>query len=60
MYRCLNCGEEFIEPEVISTTYESYYGVAEEFSSHTYLRIDVCPYCKSKMRYMKTNMKEEE
>lgn len=47
MYRCLNCGEEFYEPDGIRTTYEAYYGVASDFPNHTSMTLEVCPSCKS-------------
>lgn len=47
MWCCYNCNEDFYEPDEKSTTYESYYGVASEFESHTPITIEVCPYCGS-------------
>lgn len=47
MYRCLNCGEEFYEPDGIRTTYEAYYGVASDFPDSHPMTLEVCPRCKS-------------
>lgn len=47
MYRCDECLEMFEEPIIHETTWESYYGVASEFSNGTYLRLELCPYCGS-------------
>lgn len=45
MYKCNNCGAVFDEPYEKHTTYESYYGIADEFSYHTPLTLYVCPCC---------------
>ena len=37
----------FDEPKIIHTTYESYYGVSNEFESYTNYEYSVCPYCES-------------
>lgn len=47
MYYCEDCGEIFEEPQIKHTTYESYYGVWSDFSSHTPLDLKLCPSCGS-------------
>ena len=49
MYKCLNCGAMMYESELkeVSTTYESYYGVANQFGSSRPLHTTVCPKCNS-------------
>ena len=47
MYKCTNCKMAFDEPKIIHTTYESYYGVSNEFESYTNYEYSVCPYCES-------------
>lgn len=44
---CNDCGETFMKPDVIRTTYESYYGVEGEFPNSTPCTLEVCPYCGS-------------
>ena len=44
-YKCLNCGEIFIKPKIIHTSYEDYYGVSGLFSSRTSLELETCPKC---------------
>lgn len=45
MYQCNNCDEHFVEPSVLETTYENFYGVETFFNGTTPLALDVCPYC---------------
>lgn len=45
MFRCNECGNLFDIPRVYETTYEKFYGVASEFLSDTYLKLDLCPNC---------------
>lgn len=45
MYRCNDCGELFDTPRIYETTYESFYGVSDEFPSSTYLKLELCPNC---------------
>lgn len=45
MYICEHCEKVFEEPHTIHTTYESYYGVWSDFSSHNPLDLKVCPHC---------------
>lgn len=47
MFRCLNCGEEFNEPDELRTTYEAYYGVASDFPDRHPMVLGVCPNCHS-------------
>lgn len=47
IYKCLNCGSIFDEPNTIFTTYESYYGVSDLFYNSTSMELDVCPCCDS-------------
>ena len=47
LYKCMNCGERFNEPDTIPTTYESYYGVAGMFPYSTPLDLYVCPWCNA-------------
>lgn len=46
-YICNECGENFDEPEIESTTYEDYYGVGSDFIGKNYLEVEICPYCGS-------------
>ena len=45
MYLCKNCEERFVEPNVLETTYESFYGIETFFNGSTPLSLDVCPFC---------------
>lgn len=45
MYQCNNCDEHFVEPSVLETSYESFYGIETFFNGSTPLSLDVCPYC---------------
>ena len=47
MYRCLDCGEVFEEPDEMHTSYEAYYGVSSDFPDRTPLTFEVCPRCES-------------
>lgn len=45
MYKCNNCNSTFDSPNVVNTSYESYYGVDFLFINRTPLEIEVCPNC---------------
>lgn len=45
MYKCNNCNSTFDSPNVVNTSYESYYGVDFLFIDRTPLEIEVCPNC---------------
>lgn len=47
MFKCNNCGHVFDEPYEHYTTYEAYYGIADEFAYHTPLTLLECPFCDS-------------
>ena len=49
MYRCLNCGCSFEEPDHETLSYEDYYGVGSMFprGSHHYFTLHTCPGCNS-------------
>ena len=47
MYRCNECLELFEYPNTHNTTYESYYGVADQFPNSTPLTLELCPNCGS-------------
>lgn len=46
MFRCFNCGKQFDEPKELQTTYESYYGVSDNFGNSTIITLKVCPHCE--------------
>lgn len=45
MYYCENCQKYFEEANDKEIDLENYYGVGDEFGSHHYSYISVCPYC---------------
>lgn len=49
MYRCLNCGARFEEPDHETLSKEDYFGVGSMFprSSHHYFTLNTCPDCNS-------------
>lgn len=47
MIKCLECREVFREPLIYETSYESYYGISSDFSTSTYLKLELCPACGS-------------
>lgn len=47
MFRCIDCGEVFDEPEYKHVCMESYYGVASQFDNYNYASISICPCCGS-------------
>lgn len=57
----------FEKPMTLSTTYERYFGVNNEFDSYTNMSYKVCPYCESeefheiegRVKYEKKNNKFE-
>ena len=59
MYRCNKCQFEFEEPEIENTTYESYYGVANQFSNSTPLTLYKCPNCDEENSYSYFDENEE-
>lgn len=59
MYRCNKCQFEFEEPEIENTTYESYYGVADQFSNSTSLTLYKCPNCDEENSYSYFDENEE-
>lgn len=46
MYKCGECGKTFYEPNIINTTFESYYDVTSYFGSRHPLKLYVCPFCE--------------
>lgn len=46
MFKCFNCGKQFDEPKELQTTYESYYGVSDNFGNSTSITLKVCPHCE--------------
>lgn len=44
---CENCGKYFTEGDYEERCYESECGVYNDFSSHNYHNVEVCPYCNS-------------
>jgi len=44
MYKCKECGNIFSEEELKKVSYESYYGVSDEFN-YSCKTVDVCPNC---------------
>lgn len=47
MYRCIDCGEVFDEPESREFCYEDYCGVSSLFRDRHYGTYDACPECGS-------------
>ena len=47
MYRCMECDNEFTEPQIEKTTYEDFYEVASQFSNKNEMILEKCPYCGS-------------
>ena len=47
MYKCINCGRTFHDPDIYHTTYEAEYGVSDLFGNSHKLTIWRCPYCYS-------------
>lgn len=47
MYLCEDCNHKFEEPRRVETTFESYYGVSDLFSSSTRTTLFTCPSCGS-------------
>lgn len=47
MYKCIDCGREFDEPESETVAWEDYYGVSSMFPDRHYGYITVCPFCGS-------------
>lgn len=60
MYKCRKCNVIFEKPIGLSTTYEKYFGVSDEFDSYTTMYYEVCPYCESEEFYeMEESVKYE-
>ena len=47
MYRCLECGSKFEEPDYMEVCWEAYYGVGHDFARRNYGAIAECPHCGS-------------
>jgi len=47
MFRCNECLELFEEPTIHETTFENFLGISDQFSSRTYLKLELCPECGS-------------
>lgn len=45
MFKCINCGRTFDEPNEYHTTYEAEYGVSDLFGNSHKVTILQCPYC---------------
>lgn len=58
-YNCLNCRRDFEELDVLKTTYEDLYGVADEFKDKHYVEVNVCPFC-GESAYVEKKVYDEE
>lgn len=60
IYYCRDCGMYFTENEMgeKEICYEEEYGVAGDFPTKTYARVDCCPYCKSTDYYEESDDEE--
>ena len=58
---CKKCKRQFVEPKIITTTYESYYGVSSVFQNSNKLTLEVCPFCESEdFKVVEIKNEEEE
>ena len=47
IYQCDSCGKYLVEDdiEIKTSSYEEYYGVANELAGRTPVHIEICPHC---------------